>query len=563
MQDGKITTSIWDLYEKGHNFNSTKGIFYDTDRNYRFYNENQWQGLESGPIEPITFNIIKPIVKYKVGTINLNEFAINYSSENFDDPQFQIEAEQICEKLNRYSAVIWEKSNMATLLRKVSKRSCINSEGIVYVNIDENNNPECEILKKNNVFYGNENDEDIQSQPYIIISKRIPYAQAIEMAKLNGITEDQVKNILPDNDVQYESGDSAKEEIDGKVTILTKMWKKEGLVYTSKATRYVDIVKNKETKMHYYPLAHMVWESVEGSARGQGEVKCIIPNQIEINRTLMRIALATKMGSYPIKAVAVDKVLNPGAMDKIGATIKVQGMTVDDVKKYVGYIQPAQLSSSSDNLLTNLISITRELAGAGDVATGNINPEQASGRSILAVQQASQLPLTEQSTALKQLCEDLARIFFDIWQTYNTNGMTVYDEVQVEVEKEGIKQKEIEKKPFKISNDTLKKLKVCIKIDVTPKSSYDKLALEQSLENLLEKQYISFKEYVNALPFDSSMPKSILEKILRIRETEQQKINQIEQEGNDIKNKLNHYLNQNEQINDLDMEAEQIVNQVQ
>ncbi len=563
MQDGKITTSIWDLYEKGHNFNSTKGIFYDTDRNYRFYNENQWQGLESGPIEPITFNIIKPIVKYKVGTINLNEFAINYSSENFDDPQFQIEAEQICEKLNRYSAVIWEKSNMATLLRKVSKRSCINSEGIVYVNIDENNNPECEILKKNNVFYGNENDEDIQSQPYIIISKRIPYAQAIEMAKLNGITEDQVKNILPDNDVQYESGDSAKEEIDGKVTILTKMWKKEGLVYTSKATRYVDIVKNKETKMHYYPLAHMVWESVEGSARGQGEVKCIIPNQIEINRTLMRIALATKMGSYPIKAVAVDKVLNPSAMDKIGATIKVQGMTVDDVKKYVGYIQPAQLNSSSDNLLTNLISITRELAGAGDVATGNINPEQASGRSILAVQQASQLPLTEQSTALKQLCEDLARIFFDIWQTYNTNGMTVYDEVQVEVEREGIKQKEIEKKPFKISNDILKKMKVCIKIDVTPKSSYDKLALEQSLENLLEKQYISFKEYVNALPFDSSMPKSILEKILRIRETEQQKINQIEQEGNDIKNKLNHYLNQNEQINDLDMEAEQIVNQVQ
>lgn len=563
MQDEKITTSIWDLYEKGHNFNSTKGIFYDTDRNYRFYNENQWQGLESGPIEPITFNIIKPIVKYKVGTINLNEFAINYSSENFDDPQFQIEAEQICEKLNRYSAVIWEKSNMATLLRKVSKRSCINSEGIVYVNIDENNNPECEILKKNNVFYGNENDEDIQNQPYIIISKRIPYAQAIEMAKLNEITEDQIKNILPDNDVQYESGDSAKEEIDGKVTILTKMWKKEGIVYTSKATRYVDIVKNKETKMHYYPLVHMVWESVEGSARGQGEVKCIIPNQIEINRTLMRIALATKMGSYPIKAVAVDKVLNPSAMDKIGATIKVQGMTVDDVKKYVGYIQPAQLNSSSDNLLTNLISITRELAGAGDVATGNINPEQASGRSILAVQQASQLPLTEQSTALKQLCEDLARIFFDIWQTYNTNGMIVYDEVQVEVEREGIKQKEIEKKPFKISNDILKKMKVCIKIDVTPKSSYDKLALEQSLENLLEKQYISFKEYVNALPFDSSMPKSILEKILRIRETEQQKINQIEQEGNDIKNKLNHYLNQNEQINDLDMEAEQIVNQVQ
>lgn len=563
MNEERQITSIWDLYEKGQNFNSTKGLFTDTDRNYRFYNENQWEGLESGPIEPVVFNIIKPIVKYKVGTINLNEFAINYSSENFDDPAFQMEAEQICDKLNRYAAVIWEKSNMATLLRKVSKRACINSEGIVYVNVDENNNPECEVLKKNNVYYGNENDEDIQSQPYIIISKRVPLMQAIEAARLNNVNENEIKNIIPDSNVQYESGDNAKNEVDDKVTILTKLWKKNGVVYVSKSTKFVDIVKAESTKMKYYPLAHLVWESVEGSARGQGEVKYIIPNQIEINKTLMRIALATKIGSYPIKVIAVDKVLNPNSIDKVGATIKVQGMTVDDVKKYVGYIQPAPLNTTSDNLLTNLITVTRELAGAGDIATGNINPEQASGRSILAVQQASQLPLTEQSTALKQLCEDIAKIFFDIWQTYNKNGMTLYDEKSVEFEESGIKETKIEKVPYKVSSEVLNKLRVCVKIDITPKSAYDKLALEQSLENILKNQYISFKEYVNALPFDSSMPKSILERILRNREVEQQKINQIEQEGNNIQSKLTHYLNQNEQINDLDMEAEQIVNQVQ
>lgn len=563
MKEALPKTSIWDEFEKGQNFNSTKGIFVDTDKNYRFYNENQWEGLESGPIEPVVFNIIKPIVKYKVGTINLNEFAINYSSENFDDPTFQMEAEKICDKLNRYAAIIWEKSNMATLLRKVSKRACINSEGVVYINVDENNNPECEILKKNNVYYGNENDEDIQQQPYIIISKRVPLKQAIELAKLNGISEKEIQNIMPDSNVQYESGDNAKTEVDDKVTILTKLWKENGIVYVSKSTKFVDIVKAKSTEMKYYPLAHIVWESVEGSARGQGEVKYIIPNQIEINKTLMRIALATKLGTYPIKVVAVDKVLNPSVLDKVGATIKLQGATVDDVKKYVGYIQPAPLSTSSDNLLTSLISTTRELAGAGDVATGDINPEQASGKSILAVQQASQLPLTEQSTALKQLCEDIARIFFDIWQTYNKDGMTLYDEKPIEVEENGIKEKKMEKVPYKVSSDVLNKLRVCVKIDITPKSAYDKLALEQSLENLLNNQYINFKEYVNALPFDSSMPKSILERILHSREVEQQKINQIEQEGNNIQSKLTHYLNQNEQINDLDMEAEQIVNQVQ
>ena len=58
MKETLPKTSIWDEFEKGQNFNSTKGIFVDTDKNYRFYNENQWEGLESGSIEPVVFNII-------------------------------------------------------------------------------------------------------------------------------------------------------------------------------------------------------------------------------------------------------------------------------------------------------------------------------------------------------------------------------------------------------------------------------------------------------------------------------------------------------------------------
>ena len=81
------------------------------------------------------------------------------------------------------------------------------------------------------------------------------------------------------------------------------------------------------------------------------------------------------------------------------------------------------------------------------------------------------MPLTEQSTALKQLCEDIARIFFDIWQTYNKDGMTLYDEKPIEVEENGIKEKKMEKVPYKVSSDVLNKLRVCVKIDITPKSA--------------------------------------------------------------------------------------------
>ncbi len=54
-------TSIWRLYEKGRNFHRMRNVFADSDRNYRMYNGNQWEGAKLGGIEPIQKNFIKSI----------------------------------------------------------------------------------------------------------------------------------------------------------------------------------------------------------------------------------------------------------------------------------------------------------------------------------------------------------------------------------------------------------------------------------------------------------------------------------------------------------------------
>ena len=41
-------TPIWHLYEKGRNFLRLTNVYADTDRNYRFYNGNQWEGVKLG-----------------------------------------------------------------------------------------------------------------------------------------------------------------------------------------------------------------------------------------------------------------------------------------------------------------------------------------------------------------------------------------------------------------------------------------------------------------------------------------------------------------------------------
>lgn len=92
--------------------------------------------------------------------------------------------------LNRYEQRVWEKDKLDFKGRRITKDAAINDEGIMYVNFDEKTMmPVHEIIKKNDIYYGNENDDDIQSQPYILIRKRMPVVNAVELAKEEGLSD--------------------------------------------------------------------------------------------------------------------------------------------------------------------------------------------------------------------------------------------------------------------------------------------------------------------------------------------------------------------------------------
>lgn len=555
-------TSIWNLFEKGRNFNRMRNVFSDTDRNYRMYNDNQWHGLKVKGIEPIQLNIIKPIVKYKVGTINSNLYLPVYSADNFDNNEFKEVAIKTCELLNKLASKVWEKDNMDYKVRSISKHSAINDECPVYVTYDnETNMPVHEILSKNDVYYGNENDSDIQNQPYILIKQRKPVINIIEMARAEGVSEEKIQYILGDNDTSEEAGDSSKQEIDDMCTLVTKLYKKDGTVHFSQATRFCDIKEDKDTGLTLYPVTHMLWEEKEGSARGEGEVRFLIPNQLEINKTIMRRLISAKQTAYPQKIVNTAKVSNPSEVDKVGTTIKVNGHDIDDVKKAVGMINPAQMSTDVEKVMNELISTTRELAGAGDIATGDINPEAASGKAILAIQQASQMPTTEQTLSLKTTIEDLARIWLDMWKTYATDGLVIdYEETN------GITG-EKKSNPVKVPYTVLQELQASVKVDVTPKSPFDKFAQELSLENMLKAGYFNSQKlselevYVELLDDDSSMPKNkLIEAIKKIKET-QQRISEIQSEAEQLQMKANRYLGTQSDIASIGQYGTNLINQ--
>ena len=536
-------TPIWELYEKGRNYHRMMGIYVDTDRNYRFYNGNQWEGAKLGDIEPVQKNFIKPIVKYKLSVIHDNLYAIIYSSQNYENREFRKLADRYCDMLNNYASKVWEQDKLDFKGRRITKDAAINDEGIIYIDFDrEKMKPVNEIIKKNDIYYGNENDDDIQNQPYILIRKRMPVSNAVEFALSKGMSKAKTAYIIGDNDTFEESGDASKQEIDNMVTIVYKLYKLNGSVHFSIATKLVTIVEDVDIGIKLYPIAHFCWEEKEGSARGEGEVRYLIPNQIEVNRTEARRVLTVKYQSYPQKIYDTTKISNPDALRTVGGIIKTNGTPVDDVMKVVGTLPPSQMSPDVVQLQEGLISVTRELAGAGDIATGDINPESASGRAILAVQQASQAPMTEQKESYKNFIEDVAHIWLEYVIAYSVDGINLEEKVTDPTTGEDVIQL------VNVPQSALEQLQASVKIDITPKSVYDRFAQEQTIENLLINGFFNaervgeLRAYAESLDDDAVAPKAKILEIVEKIEAEQKKIAEIEAEASKMKARAQRFL---------------------
>lgn len=612
LEDEEIKkTDEWQLYEKGKSFLQKQNFFEKANRNIRMYLGDQWHGAKLGNMPLVQYNFIKPIVKYKVSNLNTKDYEIIIMSNNYDSIAEHEEMDRVCNKLNSHISVIWEQMKMDRKYRRMKKDSAILGEGIIYFYFKESeenkkektenrNNEEyintenislleeqedeikdyneeatelmqevvegdieAEILNPLDVFYGNENEPDIQRQPYILIKKRMDLDSVLQLAKRNNVATEELSKISPDKDVFEQAGDAAKEEVDDQVLVITKLYKKNGTVHYTQSTKTVIIVKDADMGLKYYPLAHMIWEDVYGSSRGIGEVEPLIENQIETNKTLQRRAFIIQQIAYPKQVVDIEKVKNPSALNKVGGRIELNGV-VDDINKCIGYLHPTQTSSEAVNLQNELIQTTKELANASDVVTGSVNPEQASGKAILAVQEAAQQPLTEQANKATEALEDIGMIIFDIWRAYNVKGMNVFspiDNKDLKDIQDGTKKYEMST----VSYEQLEKLKPFIKIEVTPKSAYDKYAQEQSFENLLVKNIITFEEYVELLDTNSVMNKRNLVSLIRRRIEKQRQVQAIQEQANEKAAKLEKEMMLEQKANQIeqDVQMNDIANQTE
>lgn len=237
------------------------------------------------------------------------------------------------------------------------------------------------------------------------------------------------------------------------------------------------IKKAWDTGRQLCPLVFANFEKRKNTYHGQSPVTWLIPNQRYVNKMFAIVMLIQLMHANP--KLLIDKTKIASMTNKIGGIIETNG----DISNAAKYLEVAASKSDITAVIEQVIRLTKEMSGANDTLLGNTNPEQASGRSIVAVQKQAMVPIEMPKQNVKQMWEDLANVLVDTMITY-------YGERDIVVELEG---KDTVKT---VDFSALREYNIKLKIDVGASSIYDEMANQETLDNLLANQHIDFVEWL-------------------------------------------------------------------
>ena len=493
-----------------------KGIYEQSRVNERFFVGDQWHGARCGTDRPLVrHNVIKRIGDYKMAAITANLVTVSFSAdgvpntielskttdalrgkmargEQLKNLSHEEETVLVMSALGDYYRVTEERLRYSKLRFDALRNAYISGTGLIYTYWDSEcetglyadlerkcaikGDIACEVLDVENVYFGDSSIEEIQKQPYIIISQRKATDELKALAKKYGRPQSEIEAI----------GDADSDG--GKTTLLTKMWKEpnEQGEMTVKAVQVVNGATIRpvfDMKIRLYPIAKFNWQDRKNSVYGDSEITYLIPNQIAINRMLTANVWAVMMMGMPIMTVNGDIVNGPVTNDP-GQIIKVFG-SPEEARSAISYVSPPTFSPSFESNISSLISNTLTQAGANDAALGDISPNNTSA--IIAVREAAMMPLDTVRNRFYMFCEDVARIWAEFWiSMYGPRSLKIVDENGTWY------------MPF--DSDRYRKLIISTRVDVGAGTVWSESQSIKTLDNLLSRGAITLKQYLKRLP---------------------------------------------------------------
>ena len=486
MKDEMTPQKVSKEYEAGLSFNQGIELYDCVQTNENFFIGKQWEGVKSNGLPTPVFNFLKRVVLFSVANVSTDNLKLHAKRMPSSGQLPANMAELLADILNDQFAAIFEYNKMGSCIREFCRNAAVDADGCTYTYWDsgvDTGQPSkgairTEVLMNTQVMFGNPNSRDVQSQPYILIERRMLVKDAKRRAEANG---SEAYLITAD---EKESGDPHLDNLGGdKVTVLLRLWRDEdtGTIHGYECTRNAEIRKPWDLGIKLYPITWMNWDYVQDCYHGQAMITGLIPNQIFVNKLFAMSMISLMTLAYP--KVVFDKTKVSKWSNRVGAAIAVNG-NVDNVAKIM---DPASISPQISQFIDIAIGYTQKFLGASDVALGDTRPDNTSA--IIALQRAAATPMELTKQNLLQSIEDLGRIYMEFMSEYYGNRF-------VEVPGPNGQGKVIV--PFDFS--ILKEIPFTVELDVGASSYWSEIASMQTLDNLLMQGKISTVEYLKRIP---------------------------------------------------------------
>lgn len=492
-------------HENAIKFNEGINLYKTVQTNEDFFIGKQWEGVKANGLPTPVFNFLKRVVLFSVSNISTDNLKLHAKPMAGSGQIPTATMEAFSNILNDQFAAIFEHNAMGKLVREFCRNAAVDGDGCLYTYWDSEaetgqqaKGAICtEVLQNTQVMFGNPNCRDVQTQPYILIERRMLVSEAKRYAEQQGCTDTAA--ITAD---EKAAGSQTMDQLGGeKVTVLLRLWRDDqtGTIHGYEATRTVTLRKEWDLGIKRYPLVWMNWDYIQDCYHGQAMITGLIPNQIFVNKLFAMSMISLMTLAYP--KVVYDKTKVAKWSGKVGAAIGVNG-GVDGVAKI---IDPASISPQIAQFIDSAVGYTQKFLGASDVALGDTRPDNTSA--IIALQRAAATPMELTKQNLLQCIEDLGRIYMDFEGEYYGNRF-------VEIELEDYQEKETIQFDF----STLKTIPCCIDLDAGASSYWSEIANMQTLDNLLMQGKIPTSEYLRRLPSGQITDREALIAVVRAAE---------------------------------------------
>ena len=404
---------VWTEVLRGKEYKSAIGLYETVKTNEAYYIGDQWGNLKgkTPDLLLVTLNMLQRVVAMHVAKVCSDDFGANFTAFN--------ETEESAAEMRMISEQVENAVELMDLRRqnKQHVRDCaVDGDTCCYFwwDADAPTGQEAkgaiqtEMVENMNVIFGNPYDARVERQPYIILLLRKPYTEVQEEARENGIDEESVASIRPDDEAHL-----GEEGTDNKLcTVAVRLWRDEdGHVWCQKSAEHSLVREAWDTDLMRYPIAWMNWDKVRNSYHGRSCMTGLIDNQVAVNTTYSSIMTQ-------IRNTAFNKLIYSDAVGKWNpspaAAIRVPGSI--DVSKVATYLQGASVNPSITQVIDSMVGMTRDFMGVSDATMGNVNPTNASA--IIALQNADAVPMELHRQEYHSFVEQQVRIIVEMMRAY-------------------------------------------------------------------------------------------------------------------------------------------------